>query len=145
MTCYADYDYYADIYRGKQDAVSFEETSSQASDYVRYYTHGRSDDEQNHEIVEKVRHCTCRVADVLYKLFGYEQESDGGSGAKIPPIKSETQRNYKVEYATASEIERAELLTGGIPVDDYIYRIIERCLSYTGLLYAGTGGDYNAG
>lgn len=129
---YADYGYYIDGYLlGKSTAVPeeiFPYWEKQARSQIDQYTYGRISADSD-LISEKVKDCTCELAEFLYQADSVSQQGiqDGAAG----PISS-----YSNDGESASfDLSRSVYTEDG--KSKKVKEIIYRYLSNTGLLYAG--------
>lgn len=129
---YADYRYYTEGYLlGKTPAVPeeiFPYWEKQARSQIDQYTYGRISADSD-LISEKVKDCTCELAEFLYQADSVSQQGiqDGAAG----PISS-----YSNDGESASfDLSRSVYTEDG--KSKKVKEIIYRYLSNTGLLYAG--------
>ena len=129
---YADYRYYTEGYLlGKSPAVPeeiFPYWEKQARNQIEQYTFGRISADSD-LISEKVKDCTCELAEFLYQADSVSQHGiqDGAAG----PISS-----YSNDGESASfDLSRSVYTEDG--KSKKVKEIIYRYLSNTGLLYAG--------
>ena len=121
---YADYNFYQNTYKGTVlSSEDFENLSERASDYIAYYTSGRSDAELSENVELLVKKCTCSIAEVLSECG----ISDLSTGIK----NSESVGSWHVNYASVS---REGVARNGL-MDTVVYDKIKMYLSRTGLLY----------
>lgn len=123
MKCYADYDFYVEVYHGKMNEADFERNAPSASQYIRAMTYNRSDDFEG----EELKYAVCESADVLYELSEKMRTNSGGEK------KSENTDGYSVSYV----VERKDGETVVELEGRKIGSIIRKWLLPTGLLYAG--------
>ena len=122
MKGYADYNFYESVYHGDMDETDFSRNILSASQYIRYLTHGLSDEYEGDEL----KYAACEAADILYASY---QKEAGGTGEK----KSENTDGYSVSYVTqARDGETSEELA-----NRKMTGAIRKWLLPTGLLYAG--------
>ena len=122
MKGYADYNFYESVYHGDMDETDFSRNILSASQYIRYLTHGLSDEYEGDEL----KYAACEAADILYASY---QKEAGGTGEK----KSENTDGYSVSYVTqARDGETSEELA-----NRKMFGAIRKWLLPTGLLHAG--------
>lgn len=131
---YADYDYYISGYMlGNSPAVPeevFPYWEKQARSQIDRYTHERISTDLS-LVSEKVKDCTCEIAELLYQADIVVQQGieEGAAG----PVAS-----YSNDGQSASfDLSRSAYTEEG--KSKKIKEIIYRYLSNTGLLYAGVG------
>lgn len=114
-----NYPFYKEKYAGTiiPDETSLKQPLLKANIYLKQMLHeevGASDE-------ELAKLCLCEVADLIYQDAVEKQEHGGRE------VQSENTDGYSVSYAS-NEISSLEVR---------IYRVIDRYLSHTGLLYLG--------
>lgn len=130
MKLYADYQFYADTYKGKMNEADFNQAIIHASQYIRYVTLGRSDNYNGNEL----KYASCTLADAYisaYKLSG----GNNSTGQK----KSENTDGYSVSYVTQTKDgESAEEL-----FKRKAYPLVRQWLATTGLLSRKVGCNHD--
>lgn len=128
MRIYADYEYYADTYKGTViPEEAFPEAIREASAFIREITHDRID-----EVTDDVRDAACSVAEVRY--LESEAQSQGNDSWEV---KSENTDGYSVSYVTEGKDGETREET----VRRKMYLAARKYLIHTGLLYAGWYDD----
>lgn len=128
MRIYADYEYYADTYKGTViPEEAFPEAIRKASAFIREITHDRID-----EVTDDVRDAACSVAEVRY--LESEAQSHGNDNREV---KSENTDGYSVSYVT----EGRDGETREETVRRKMHLTARKYLIHTGLLYAGWYDD----
>lgn len=124
MACYADYDFYASVYRGQMKEEDFNRYIMKASAYIRKITFCRADDQTENEAVKL---SACAVCDV------YEMDESRRAGNQGRNITSENNDGYSVSFAPEQNSgETAEEL-----LERKAYKAAELFLLPEGLLNLG--------
>lgn len=93
---YADYTYYANIYKGsKVPENAWENTARQASAYLDQITYGRL--KRGAQVTEDVKSAVCVAAETIYWY-------DSAPAAQNPGISSENVDGYSVNYTSQSAV-----------------------------------------
>lgn len=134
MMAYADFGYYQDFFLGKliTDMEQFRTLSERASEYIDMVTFCRINTNvlKDKSIANKVKKCTCAVAEAYY-IYDITRLNEGNiTGAKT----SEKIGQYSVSWA--NPLDSLETLTGG-NFPSYLRKLCIRYLGTTGLMYRG--------
>lgn len=123
MILYADYEFYANTYKGNLSKEEFEKSIMKASTYVRRITFGLADDNME---MEEVKLAACSVCDLIANDEKVRSEHLGRA------VTSENTDGYSVSYESGGNGETADEL-----LDRKIFDTLELYLMPTGLLYMG--------
>lgn len=124
MACYADYDFYASVYRGQMKEEDFNRYIMKASAYIRKITFCRADDQTENEAVKL---SACAVCDV------YAADEKSRAKHQGRNITSENNDGYSVSFAPEQNSgETAEEL-----LERKAYKAAELFLLPEGLLNLG--------
>lgn len=128
---YADYDYYANTYMGRDIAEEdFPRMAAQASRYIDYITKNRA--ESRHEL-EDVKLCCCSLSE-QYQLIERAKTATADSlSGKYVELTGETVGSWSQSYGNTSSFA-ADIIKNA---DADLSAIAKRHLSTTGLLYRG--------
>lgn len=133
---YADYKFYTSEYFGELvNDTDYPKYELKARDELDYYTRMRIPYIKKETIFTKVKMCQCKLIDLFYnynqelkKIKEYEDKTIQGV------IASETVGKQSVSYQKANlrnvDVVKKEL-------NQEIFKIIQKELAYTGLLYRG--------
>lgn len=91
MKLYADYQFYATEYHGREEEKDFNRSIIHASQYIRHITLGKSDSYSG----EELKYASCALADAYVSACKLSGEK-GSQGQK----KSENTDGYSVSYVT---------------------------------------------
>ena len=125
MKAYADYEFYANTYRGTLDKAVFNKAVLSASQYIRGATMGKSDSYDGDEL----RYAACEIAELQ------NSGADNRDGVSVysqdgREIKSVNNAGFSVTYTTEGvDGETAEDL-----INRKSYAILKKWLVPTGLL-----------
>ncbi len=109
-------------------------TAGKAGDYLDAATFGRLTDGIPEAYAEKVKRCTCEIAEYLYTYAeSLIKSGTGQAGAKS----YEQIGAYSVNYASVSDSISALLNGSSAGLDSLIHEIIMKQLGNSGLLYRG--------
>lgn len=128
---YADYDYYANTYMGRDIAEEdFPRMAAQASRYIDYITKNQA--ERHHEL-EAVKLCCCSLSE-QYKLIENAKTATANSlSGEYVELSSETVGSWSQSYGSTSALAENIIKNA----DAELAAIARRYLSVTGLLYRG--------
>lgn len=128
---YVDYDYYANDFYGTLIPVSdFKKKAFEASNKVKHYTLGRSEDNQD---LSSVKNATCSIAELLYEQEQIKS-SINNQTVNNKQIASETVGPRSITYADKSSEISKQLLSDS-ELDKKIRKI---CYEYVSdLMYRG--------
>lgn len=125
MKAYADYEFYADIYRGNLDKAVFNKAVLSASQYIRGATMGKSDSYDGDEL----KYVACEIAEL--QSSGSNNQDDASVYSQDGrEIKSVSNAGFSVTYTTEGvDGETAEDL-----INRKSYAALKKWLMPTGLL-----------
>ena len=131
---YADFAYYSGNYGGSLIPENdFDHYSAKASDRIDAVTFGRLENGIPDEFSEKVKRCTCELAEIIYI---YSTISKSSVSAENSSISSEKIGEYSVQYTSSADRISAQF-SSYRDFDGICNDTIRRHLSRTGLLYRG--------
>ena len=137
---YADYSFYVDQYYGYSiDAADFPRLASRASDFIDYYTKGKSKKVTDPDVLEIMSKACCALAEQMQideqsrmvSANALASALSSGTGA----IKSESVGSWSASYTTP-----ADFISGIGSQKAYRASYADICFQYlasTGLLYRG--------
>lgn len=132
---YADYPYYTGSFGGAVvPESSWNRIAGKAGDYLDSATFGRLESGVPEIHAEKIKRCTCEIAEYLYTYAETLLKSGSGqAGAKS----YEQIGAYSVNYASVSDSISALMNGSASGLDSLIQEIMMKHLGRTGLLYRG--------
>lgn len=140
---YADYEFYTETFYGTAiNEADFPRLSSRSSDFIDYYTRGKSVFVSDETTLNALAKCCCAIAEQMQidsqnKALMAKKTADAISSGN-GEIKSETVGSWSQSYVTASDYMQSGNSTDIEKNNRQIYaNIANEYLSNTGLLYRG--------
>lgn len=119
---YADYTYYTDVFLGSAlSETQFPPAAERASEYIDYITRGKATD------TDAVKRACCALAEA----YGAIERVKASTLTESGELQSQSVGSYSVTYRSGAEV------AAGLEAD--LYRVAQRYLARTGLLYRGGG------